>query len=230
MEQELIKHSRKILSISKKSNQSFITKTKEIVTEILIIVFAITLSIWLHSVTEHNKEQKEVRTFLTNIREDLSNDLIWLKSDAEVYRNEEARLSDIINLSTLKLDSLKQKNVDITFPMHLFMNKINNGNYEGFKSSGRIGLIENEELKKTILNYYQQDALNIIEMNNIYNQYLIKTLDSLEDIKDEKDLLSQKIQIKIKFLSMIAETNIKFCNESLIKKAENIITKIDKEL
>ena len=47
MDQELVKHSRKIFSISRKSNQSFIKKAKEIVIEIFIIVFAITFSVSL---------------------------------------------------------------------------------------------------------------------------------------------------------------------------------------
>jgi len=230
MQDEIIKHSRKILNNFKIKDLPFISKAKKISIEIFIIVFAVSFSIWLHGMNEYKREQKEVKMFYINTKEDLEQDIKWLKSDVEEYRKEEARLSDIFNLSTLKLDSLKQRNVDIAFPMHVFMNKINNGNYEGFKSSGKIGFIENEDLKKAILNYYQQDALKIIEMNNIYNQYLIKTLDSFEDIKDEKDLLSQKIQLKIKFLSLIAETNIKFCNESLIKKAEDIINNIDKEL
>ena len=75
MEHELVKHSRKIFSISKEPNQSFIKKAKEIVIEIFIIVFAVTFSIWLHGVTEHKKEQKEVRTFLANTRTDLIKDL-----------------------------------------------------------------------------------------------------------------------------------------------------------
>jgi hypothetical protein len=230
MQDEIIKHSLNILNKFKDMDQSFISKAKEIGVEIFIIVFAVSFSIWLHSIKEYKREQKEVRMFYTNIKEDLEQDIKWLKSDVEEYEKEEAQLNGIFNLSTLKIDSLEQKNVDITFPMHLFMNKINNGNYEGFKSSGKIGYIENEGLKKAILNYYQQDALNIVEMNYLHNQYLIKTLDSFEDVKDEKDLLNQKIQVKIKFLSMIAETNIKFCNESLIKKAEGIIINIDKEL
>ena len=71
MEQEIVKHSRKLVSVFKKSNQSLIKKATEIVIEIFIIIFAITFSIWLHGITEHNKEQKEVRTFLANIRKDL---------------------------------------------------------------------------------------------------------------------------------------------------------------
>jgi hypothetical protein len=230
MQNEIIKHSRKIISVFSASNQSFTKKITEIVIEIFIIVFAVSFSIWLHSIKEHKREQKEVSMFYINIKEDLEQDIKWLKSDVEDYKKEEAKLKTILNLTSYKIDSLNQKNVGITFPMHIFMYNINNGNYEGFKSSGKIGFIENEGLKKAILNYYQQDALNIIEMNNIYNQYLLKTLDSFEDVKDEKDLLSQKIQVKLNFLILIAETNIKFCNESLIKKAEDIITNIDKEL
>ena len=87
MDQELVKHSRKIFSISRNANQSFFKRTKDIVIEIFIIVFAVSFSIWLHGVTEHNKEQKEVRTFLINTRKDLVKDLKWLKANAETYHS-----------------------------------------------------------------------------------------------------------------------------------------------
>lgn len=229
MQDELVKHSRKILRIFRKTNESFIKKSAETGIEVLIIVFSVSLSIWLHSLKEHGKEQKEVRMFLTNIREDLKQDNQWLISDTAAYKTEMVQLNEITKLASLKAADLKRNNIEVNFPMYLFMNKINNGNYEGFKSSGKIGYIENEELKKAILDYYQQDALKIIEMNSLFNQYQIETFNSFDNTLDDYTII-QKIQTKIEFLQLLAETNYRYCSNTLIKKANDLIFAIDKEL
>jgi hypothetical protein len=48
MQDEVTKHTRKIFKTIKNPSHTFSEKLKEIVVEILIIVFAVTLSIWLH--------------------------------------------------------------------------------------------------------------------------------------------------------------------------------------
>ena len=234
MEQEIIKHSRKIFSISKKSNQPFIVKAKEIVIEIFIIVFAVTFSIWLHSVTEHNKEQKEVRTFLTNIKTDMVKDLKWLKSDVETYKEANEGYKSILKLTQSKLDSINRTNSrDMNFPVNILFNKINNANYEGFKSNGKIGNIENDDLRIAILGYYQQDAPVTIEACNLYNQYLLKTVDILNEHSDNNNdefYVSQQFKSKIGYLVMIEEMVIKLYEETTIKDATELIKKIDEEL
>jgi hypothetical protein len=234
MEQEVIKHSRKIFNISKRANQSFIQKAKEIVIEIFIIVFAVTFSIWLHGVNEHKKEQKEVRTFLTNTRKDLIKDLEWLKTDVKTYEkaNEDYRL--ILHLTKFKIDSMNRMNsYNIGFPVNILLNKINSANYEGFKSNGKIGNIENEELRMAILGYYQQDAPTTIETINLYNQYLFKTIDVLNENSDKDDdefYLSPQFKSKVGYLVLLEEMVIKFYKENTIKHATEIIKQIDKEL
>jgi hypothetical protein len=234
MEQEIIKHSRKIFSISKKSDQSFISKVKEIVIEIFIIVFAVTFSIWLHGVTEHKKEQKEVRIFLTNIRTDLNKDLKWLKSDVEAYKKADEGYKIILQLTTAKIDSMSRTNSgNISFPVNILLNKINNANYEGFKSNSKIGNIENDELRIAILGYYQQDAPITIETCNLYNQYLLKTTDALNEYSDKTEdefYLSPQFKSKIEYLVMLQEMVIKLYEENTIKHATEIIKKIDEEL
>ncbi len=234
MEQEIVKHTRRIFSISGKSNQSFIQKAKEITIEIFIIVFAVTFSIWLHGVTEHSKEQKEVRTFLENIRKDLIKDLKWLKADAKTYKQADIGYKNILQLTHSKIDSMNRVNsFNISFPIFILLNKINNANYEGFKSNSKIGNIENDELRMAILGYYQQDAPTTIEAKNLYNEYLLKTIDDLNEHADKTDdefYLSPQFKSKINYLVMIEEMVIKFYEETTIKHATELIKKIDAEL
>jgi hypothetical protein len=234
MEHEILKHSRKIVHILKKNTQSFIKKAQDIVVEIVIIVFAVTFSIWLHGKTEHNKEQKEVKTFLSNIRKDLIKDLKWIKSDEETYRKANEGYISILHLTPAKIDSMNKVNsYDLSFPIHILLNKINNANYEGFKSNGKISTIENDELRMAILGYYQQDAPIAIETNNLYNQYLLKTIDALNEHSDRTDdeyYVSPQFKSKIGYLVMIGEMYIKFYKENPIKHATEIIKMIDQEL
>ena len=59
MQDEILKHTKKIYNEIKSQKHSFGEKAKEIIIEILIIVFAVTLSIWLHSWSEERHQQKE---------------------------------------------------------------------------------------------------------------------------------------------------------------------------
>src|ERR1044072_6683124 len=89
MEDEILKHSRKIYHESKSTQHSVWRKTKEILVEILIIVFAVTISIWLHGWDEHRKEQKQVKEFLVDLKEDLKQDVKSLSAtkDSVIQKN-----------------------------------------------------------------------------------------------------------------------------------------------
>ncbi len=50
--------------------------------------------------------------------------------------------------------------------LRLLSINFNNARYEGFKSSGKIGTIENNKLKNSILSYYQQTIPYIISQAN----------------------------------------------------------------
>jgi len=67
-----------------KSKQRFIEKVKDILIEICIIVFAVSLSIWLHSWSEHRHEQKEVSEFLDGLKGDLNKDIILLEKNKNI--------------------------------------------------------------------------------------------------------------------------------------------------
>lgn len=229
MQDEVVKHSRKIFYIFKNPNHSFFKKIINVSVEIFIIVFAVTFSIWLHSIKEHSREQKEVRVFLKNVREDLGKDIEWMKKDKESYKLEIEKYNHILQLTP---DSFKT-NSEVNFSMRSFRNKINSGNYEGFKASGKIGYIENEDLKKAILGFYQQDAPKIIEINDQYNQNLSKTVDILLEYSDKTDAeiyLNPQVKRRIAFLITVSETIIRSYDEIIIKNISEIIGKIDKEL
>ena len=58
-EHEIIKHTKKAFKILKSSEMSLRNKLADILTEILIIVFAVSISIWLSNWSERRQDHKE---------------------------------------------------------------------------------------------------------------------------------------------------------------------------
>ena len=75
-EQEIVKHTKKVYKIWNSKEHGFWFKLKEFLIEISIIVFAVSLSIWLHERSEHATQQQEVKEFLTGLRQDLLSDIM----------------------------------------------------------------------------------------------------------------------------------------------------------
>ena len=115
MEDEILKHTNKAIKELKNTEHSFWHKAKEIGIEICIIVFAVTLSIWLHSWSEVRTQRKEVREFLSDLKEDLTADIGSLQL---------ARTSLIKSRESFKfIAQLTKKSIEI--PFRAFFNFIN---------------------------------------------------------------------------------------------------------
>lgn len=161
-EQEVIKHTKKVYKVWTSKKHSRWDKVKEFFIEVLIIVFAVTLSIWLHEKSEHSKHNAEVKGFLLGLKEDLTGDIGEMQEDIKSYK----RSSQAYNyLTTIKPN--EKPNPDSIFAhRNAFFNQTklipNIGRFEGFKSSGKIGFIEDKELQNDIMDLYQEDipALN----------------------------------------------------------------------
>src|SRR5689334_13378541 len=96
MEHEVASHAKKIYGTVKNPNHSLWEKTKDILVEIFIIVFAVTLSIWFHSWSEHRHEQKEVKEFLKGLRDDLAEDIKQLHTNKNVIEQLQSNYKNIL--------------------------------------------------------------------------------------------------------------------------------------
>ncbi|WDF59240.1 DUF6090 family protein [Flavobacterium sp. KACC 22758] len=233
MQEEITKHSNKIYKTVKNSEHTLGEKVKEIIIEIFIIVFAVTLSIWLHSWSEHSHQQEEVSVFLSTLKNDLQNDVKSIDNEMEAYQKTNKSYEKILALTTSQLDSIYKSKNKVSFPIHSHGQILNIGNYEGFKSSGKIGYIENEELKQKILNYYQIFVPAVNEVNKMYNDYLFKCFDKeIENAdKSEKELYSDpKYKKTLEYLVKLGNNNLRVYNENTKPLAVELIKEIDKEL
>lgn len=167
-ELEVVKHTKKAYSIFYKDS-SAIKKLKEFLLEIAIIVFAVTITIWFHDMAEHRHQQKEVKEFLIGLKSDLSNDLAEMKADraAYMFQGSAFRFFSSMNADTTGVTDSLTKYTGVIFSYVSLQE--NNGRFEGFKSSGKIGNIEDKKLQNDILDMYTELIPALLNTTRIYN-------------------------------------------------------------
>jgi hypothetical protein len=220
MQEEISKHSRKIYKTVKNPKHTVNEKIKEIIVEIFIIVFAVSLSIWLHGWSEHRHEQKESNKFLKELKTDLEADAKLIEENKKYCQV----LIVIINLFSFKqkipvTDSLVGSHSNF----YLLGSAFNVGRYEGFKSSGKIGTIENDSLKNQILAYYQQTLPNLTFRVNFLNSEQLKIKDADPGNLNLSDFYkSQRMQSNY--------SNLSYNSKGLIDEYQNALNQINQIL
>jgi hypothetical protein len=161
-EQEVIKHTKKVYKVWTSKKHSKWEKLKEFAIEVFIIVFAVTLSIWLHEKSEHSKHNKEVKEFLLGLKQDLTGDIREMGEDIKSYQKSGAAYNYVTTVKpgeAANPDSIQEYRNSFFNQTKLIPNI---GRFEGFRSSGKIGFIEDKELQNDIMDLYQENipALN----------------------------------------------------------------------
>jgi hypothetical protein len=231
-DQEVIKHTKKIVSLWGDKHSPFWHKLKDFVVEILIIVFAVSISIWLHNWSEHSNEQKVTRTFLLGLRDDIKADIAETKEILETYKEYGSLYTWLSNLDPSKVpdkDSLRQALVTIRSNTFLRAHK---SRFEGFLSAGKIMTIENDSLTQNILEYYEEILPEIgsseggwVTENDLLNTYLI---DNTKDLGSDMSKFQVLTTPKGKYLAktLIPWPQLLERHESLIIEGNKIISTI----
>ena len=178
-EQEVIKHTKKIFGIWA-TKSSFLHKLSEFIAEIFIIVFAITLSIYFHDRSELRHRRHEAKEFLFGLRQDLKTDIEEMNNDKNSYQHS-GRIFWYITSRKLN-ESLNPDTID-KYSNWIFNTTgliANSGRFEGFKSSGKMGTIENKELQDYIMDLYQEDIPSLIVTTNDYTAKKQRLFEYLE--------------------------------------------------
>lgn len=166
-EQEVVKHTKKIFSVWG-GDKSFWHKLKEFLLEIIIIVFAISLSIYLHDRSEKKHLDHETKEFLLGLREDLRTDTAEMQADKFSFTQSGIAFN---YMWTRKMHEPLSKDTINKYYNWIFNTTgliPNSGRFEGFKSSGKIGNIKDRELQDDIMDLYQEDIPNLIVSTNGY--------------------------------------------------------------
>jgi len=175
-EQELIKHTKKIFGIWT-TQSTFLHKLSDFITEILIIVFAITVSIYFHDRSELRHQRRDTKEFLLGLKEDLKTDIAEMKDDKNSYEKGGLAFKYITHRKLnepLNADSIYKYKRWISNTTGLIPN---NGRFEGFKSSGKIGTIEDKDLQNNIMDLYQEDIPTLLASTNLYTSRKLKLFD-----------------------------------------------------
>ncbi|MCD0467183.1 DUF6090 family protein [Flavobacterium sp. ENC] len=188
MEEELRKHLHNVTAAEKYQKKSLLEKVKHFVSEIIIIVFAVTLSISLHSWSEERHQQQEVAEFLADLKEDLTEEKVNQQHYTKEVQNATEMFVNLLHMDEKYIDSLDKNKHDIVIHLDLLIHKFNRGNYEGFKSSGKIGFIKNRKLKKQILLFYEGRIPLTIEAENSYNHKIEILSDYATNTRNKKEM------------------------------------------
>jgi hypothetical protein len=179
MQDEVLKHTKKIYDSVKNNEHGFWEKAREVVVEILIIVFAVTLSIWLHNWSDHRAEQKATDEFLSGLRTDLGRDIGTLEGNIKTFREEKAHFQFLLDANKTKaIDTISEFVIGHHFDFQGRTTLSNNARYEGFKSSGKLGTIEDDSLQQAILAYYQESIPGINSMEELEDGLQGKLMDA----------------------------------------------------
>jgi hypothetical protein len=237
MQDEVAKHTRKIYRAWKNPQHSVIEKVKEIIIEIFIIVFAVTISIWFHNWSDHRHEQDEVQEFLKGLKADLTQDTRLLQTNRDNITNLDSSYRFLLSIENVdvKNNVINDRLIYHNLRYDSRVTRPNIGRYEGFKSSGKIGNIENDSLKQRILVFYEQTIPHLNYGENFVNSLQIKILDLQVDKSDAMSIKDFVASTKVKDLLSFATQNFQYningpdgYNDA-IKQAQGIIAEIDKE-
>src|SRR5215831_19335011 len=176
MEDEVRKHIKNIQKAATDRNHSFWEKLKEILIEIFIIVFAVSLSIWFHNWSDHRHEKKVAMAFLEGLRSDLKGDSLQIEKNKSLVLGLRGMYDSLIEMPNTS-HTPKDDSGSYRFIVSIITTRPNLGRYEGFKSSGKLETIEDDSLKQNILGYFQQATPDLAITENFINSMQLKILD-----------------------------------------------------
>ena len=226
MQEDIIKHMKRAIAVVNDPHSSLWKKGREILIEVAIIVFAVSVSMSLHTWNTSRQQRNEVKEFLADLKEDLNKD----KNNriGEKTRLEEAMqaIAQIRSLTPAKLADIRAMELTV----HLINRKTFSGNYDGFKSSGKIGYIHNKALKSAILSYYQESMPSLDQIEQFRNKQGVEIIELVGETNMKAHQFNNpRVRTKRGFVEQATRSLIesyKIC----VGQAEIIVAEIDKEL
>jgi hypothetical protein len=235
-EQEIAKHTKNVISLVSRNEHGWRHKLSEAGLEIITIMFAVSLSIWLHGLGEHHHEQEQVRDFLLGLRHDLQSDL---ENIAEVEAYDHKLDANFAYLG--KLDPAAAPDPD-KFPQAYDLTWSNifftpsTSRYEGFKSAGRLGNIENDALTAKMLELYESDIKHIqysetawSHNQRVYHDYLEKAQEDGDESMARHYRLLTSLPVKRLLKHQVSQAQLYQRYETYAKRAREIIQDIERE-
>jgi hypothetical protein len=235
-EDEIVKHTKKLYTIWFSGEHSIWHKLGEFLLEIIIIVFAVSISIWFHNLSEHKQQQKEVKAFLLGLKSDLTDDIKEMNGDKNSYLNQKILFSYIARVKLSESPNRDTLNKYKDWFNNTTEFNPNDGRFQGFKSSGKIGTIEDGELQNDIMDLYEEDIPALLSSTKMYVTFKLKFFDLIfKNLKRTSDSTTNMISLlrsdEANTLSDFLGSPVQVIGryDLCIQQMKKIIGKIDKE-
>ena len=237
-EDEIRKHGKIVYETLTKNEKGWQHKLKDILVEILIIVFAVSVSIWFHNWSESLKDRKQEKEFLIGLKEDVRADLNEMKGDSAAYQTvlKGALYFQKVGAGRmLSMDSLQH------YGWIFFVNarkQSRTSRFEALKSSGKLDIIENKSLLADIISLYQEINPNIAEGDRQFSNYTTNTIGAYLDVHAKLDSnnnitnwleLIRDNQFRMALFRTNSIRDIITAYTMGIRKCEKIIKEIDEQ-
>lgn len=236
-EDEIAKHSRAVYKAWKNPHTSWQHKLREIVTEILIITFAISLSVWLHNWSEELHEHREEKEFLTGLRKDLQGDLDNVRNSREMYVDASKGFRYFMTVSAgapLNPDSADRYNRILFMTTDL---DPHTSRYEGLKGSGKFGIIENKQLLNDIIDFHESTLHRVDELDHYYTQFLQRPAEFFEShaqlgtnhqfVGEENLIRTFQMRLQLEFGKESTENQLIPEHDTCIARCQRLMEEID---
>ena len=239
-EDEIRKHTKAAIGAIHNEEKGIVEKVKDVLLEVAIIVFAVTISIWFHNLSDKSHERREEREFLTGLKKDIQIDIINIDSSEAFYQRVFKGMryfTKVGNGEPLNKDSLQR------YAYIFFSNTVlqpHTGRFDGLKESGKMDIIENKELLNGIINIHESTLKQIDMLDTYYYEYIQKLAVFIgtnaqlnkpgEIINGEELLRKSQMRFFLSFGESSINNNIKPANADGVKQCKQLIKDIEKEL
>lgn len=230
---------KEVVAISKDKTKKWQTKVLEILLEIGIIVFAVTLSIWLHNWSDSNKDREEEREFLAGLKGDLQADMVEMRSDSAYYRLEQKAVGYFLRIGAgeaISKDSMYFYRDMLFGDAQIYPRS---SRFEALKGSGRMGIIRNKQLMLHITDLYSKDFPEIERRNDFVNSLRESALIPFVDSHLQMDAAGNETNwqelLRMSQMRLMVTAQGTILNNIVVygiglKKCEDIIREIDEQL
>jgi hypothetical protein len=170
-EEKIIQHAQKAVHIVESREKTWRRKIGELIEEIIIIVFAVTITLAFHNWNDWRNERKMEKEFLTGTSADL-------KAEATDLDEAIKDLTVTANYYDTVWQQVAEKRIDAAYidsNSYELVNTVyftfDNGRFEGFKSSGYLRLIENQVLLKHLTSFFTNAIpFQVVADNDVYQE------------------------------------------------------------
>jgi hypothetical protein len=153
-EEKIIKHAENAIHVLENKEKGWKRKILEFGEEIIIIVFAVSITLMFHNLNDAHRERRIEREFLSGLRDDLRGGASNLEIGIKEFQSTIDYYDTVWNqITTNKINArFIDENSGKLINTSYFV--FDDGRFEGFKFSGNLRLIENQQLLKHIMSLY----------------------------------------------------------------------------